>query len=192
MSEYEKDSAADMAAYLADDLDAADRVESELERNQVVRTLVRLRLRKNLTQKEVAEQMGCGASKVSKLESGNDESLKWGDIVCYAEAVGARMNLLISDEEWPAAQRIKQHVFRIHELLEELKELARTVQHDQDIISRIDEFYGQVLLNFLLRFGDSYSSLKALVPTSTAAQRLREDSSASETATEEERSPANP
>jgi transcriptional regulator with XRE-family HTH domain len=157
--------ASEIAALLADDDEAAQRVESELAKNKLVRTLVRHRLRKDLTQKQVAEAMGCGPSKISKLESGDDESLKWGDIVRYAEAVDAKLNLMVSDEQLPVADQIKHHVLLIHERLEELKRLAERVPHDESIVSKIDEFYGQVLFNFLLRFGDSYSSFQTLVPT---------------------------
>ena len=64
---------------------------------------------------------------------------------------------MADDTELPAASRIKQCVFRIHDLMESLVDLAKEVDDDTDITDKIHQFYGEVLLNFLSRFEDSYA-----------------------------------
>lgn len=159
----EFESVSEAAAHLAGDPDVKERVEREISRSQIVKILLNLRAHKGITQKEIAERMACDPSKISKLESGNDLNLKWGDIVRYLSALGAGVSVMIEDESLPAASRIKQHVFRIRDLLEELAELAKEVGDDTNITDKIHQFYGEVLMNFLARFRDSYEKLDTIV-----------------------------
>ena len=156
-------SVAEIAAHLADDKKIKGRVENEIKRNRMVSVLLQLRIQKGKTQKEVAEYIGCDPSKISKLESGNDLQLKWTDIVAYLSALGIRLNIHFEDPSLPSAGRIKQHVFAIHGLLEELAGLAQQVGDDTKIVDKIHQFYGEVLLNFLTKFGDSYKKLLPFV-----------------------------
>lgn len=71
--------------------------------------------------------------------------------------------ILFEDPSIPAAGRIKQHVFAIHSLLEKLAGLAQQVGDDTKIVDKIHQFYGEVLFNFLRKFGDSYKKLLPVV-----------------------------
>lgn len=176
----EFESVSEAAAHLAGDPDVKERVEQEISRSQIVKILLNLRAHKGMTQKEIAELMACDPSKISKLESGNDLNLKWGDIVQYLSALGAGVSIMIEDESLPAASRIKQHVFRIRDLLEELADLAKEVGDDTDITDKIHQFYGEVLFNFLARFQDSYEKLDTTVRFCGPSKSSREIVEASE------------
>lgn len=63
----------------------------------------------------------------------------------------------------PAADQIKQHVFSIHEKLESLVRIAKEVDGDTEIVGKINQFYGEVLFNFLLKFQSSHSKLRMVV-----------------------------
>jgi transcriptional regulator with XRE-family HTH domain len=154
---------AETAARLAGDEEIQGRVEHEIQRSRMVMTLLQLRIQKGKTQKQVAEYMRCDPSKLSKLESGNDLQLKWMDIMGYLSALGININILFEDQSLPAAGRIKQHVFAIHNLLEKLAALAQQVGDDTNIVDKIHQFYGEVLFNFLSKFGDSYKKLLPVV-----------------------------
>ena len=94
MSKKTKSSeAASLAALLASDPAVEAKVEREIQLSTVVSHLLALRVGKGLTQDQVAERMGCDASKISRLESGTDEGLKWMDIVGYSSAVGTDIRL---------------------------------------------------------------------------------------------------
>jgi transcriptional regulator with XRE-family HTH domain len=60
-------------------------------------TLVGIRIRKGLTQKEVAKRMGCGQSKVCKIENRYRHYLSLDDLVKYAAACECRIHITIED-----------------------------------------------------------------------------------------------
>ena len=121
--------------------------------------------------------MGCDASTVSRIESSNDRHLKWTDIVGYASALNVQMSILFDQESLPAATRIKHAVFRIHADLEGLADLAKQVGGDDKISKKIHEFYGDVLLNFMIKFSDSAEQLPRPVKVTPngASQRPKEE-----------------
>ncbi len=154
---------ADAAAHLADDPEMARKVTEEIERNELVAVLLENRVSKGLTQENVAESMGVDASTISRIESGNDRQLKWEDIAGYVNALKLRMNIMLDDPSWPAAERIKHCVFRIHDDLENLASLAHSVDGDEEITNGIARFYKDVLFNFLVGFKASHDKLSGLI-----------------------------
>jgi transcriptional regulator with XRE-family HTH domain len=160
---------AQMAAALAEDPKVEQDVREEINRNLLVSYLLSLRVSKKLTQEQVATAMGCDASKISRIESGNDENLKWGDIAAYAGALNVNICVLFEDPNLPAAERIKRCVYKISEHLKKLAELARKVGGDDDIAKKINEFSGEVLLNFLLRYKDHHDEMKSFVQIAPSA-----------------------
>jgi transcriptional regulator with XRE-family HTH domain len=155
-------SAADAAAALAGDESVREEVQKEVNRSQVVDTLQTLRLQKGVSQKRIAELMGCDASKVSRIEAGNDDALKLADVRDYVTALNIGVRLVFEDHDLPVADRIKRDVFSIHEKLEQLVEIAKQVDGDREIIDKINQFYGEVLFNFIKRFGESHSKLSTV------------------------------
>ena len=153
-------STAELAAQLAGNPKVQKQVEQEIRNSKLVSTLIIFRTQKNLSQKEIADAMGCTASKISKLESGNDQNLKWGDIVSYLAALEIKTSILFDDETLPAAYRIKHRVLEIHRLLEGLADLAQSVNDDKSIVDKIHQFYGEVLFNFLVHFEANHDLLK--------------------------------
>jgi transcriptional regulator with XRE-family HTH domain len=152
--------AAAAAAALAEDPTVEQRVDLEVRRGQFVSTLIHLRLSKGITQQQVAEKMQCDPSKISRMESGNDPS--FSDIMGYLGALNLGINIMFDDPSLPAASRIKQCVFEIHRHLESLVDLAKTDGKDTALISKIHEFYGEVLFNFVTRYEESYQKLPAI------------------------------
>lgn len=156
-------SSSDAAAYLADDAAVKQKVDAEISASTLVSAMIRMRVGKGISQSEIAKAMGCTPSKISKLEAGNDSVLKWGDVCAYLSAIGMNLSLMFDDSSLPAAERIKQCVFRTHELLEDLAKLAEEVGDDTEITQKIYQFYGEVLFNFVTRFGDSYKRLASII-----------------------------
>ena len=97
-----------MVAELADDPGAPERVEEQLRRTRIVRTLERERLRRNITQKDIAKSLGVSVSAVSRLEDMQDADIRLGDIVNYAGAIGLTVSLSMDDEKLPTTDRIKK------------------------------------------------------------------------------------
>lgn len=148
-----------LAAELAGDPEAAVRIKGHQSETHVVRELINMRVAKKCTQKELAKKMGVGPSKLCRMESSADRDLNLGDILLYVKALGLNMSVLFDDPALPAADRIKHHVFAIHSLLEQLMKLAHQVGGEDTLSDKIKQFYGEVLFNFTLGFGDSFSKL---------------------------------
>ena len=154
---------AEAAAQLAEDPQVEKRVKDEIRRNALISTLLEIRIDKGLTQEQIAASMKCAPSVISRIESGNDRQLKWADIVGYCNALKVQMNIFFNDPSSPAAERIKQYVFKIHEDLESLAALAKETGGDDDIAGGINRFYKEVLFNFLIRFKKNYDKLTAVI-----------------------------
>jgi hypothetical protein len=73
------------------------------------------------------------------------------------------MSIVFENNDLPAADQIRQHVFSIHEKLESLVRIAKEVDGDTEIVSKINKFYGEVLFNFLSKFESSHSKLRMVV-----------------------------
>ena len=154
---------AQMAAALADDPNMEQAVQDEIARNSMVSCLLSMRVSKKLSQEQVAESMGCHPSKVSRIESGSDRTLKWTDILLYASALNVSTCVLFEDPSLPAAERIKQCVFSIREHLNKLTELAGKVGANDEIAKKIHQFSGEVLFNFLVQYQDHSKELRSVI-----------------------------
>lgn len=152
-----------VAAALAEDCGVAGRMAAHDAATRVVWALTQMRVERGLSQRDLAKRMGTSASKVCRIEAGTDADLRLGDIVTFMGALDHKVTLAFEDQKLPTAERIKHHVHSIHAMLEELRALAVKVGAGDGISEGIKTFYGEVLFNFLLRFGDSYSKL----PSST-------------------------
>ena len=160
------DNIAQLAGGLAEDQGSAERVRAHAAGTQLISTLINLRNAKGLTQRKIAAKMGVNASKVCRMEAGNDDQLHWGDVLRYMRALGVNLSLLVDDPSLPATERIKHHVLNAHALLEQLRVLAQQMGEGEAITAKIKEFYGEVLFNFMLRFCNSYVRLPQTGPIS--------------------------
>jgi transcriptional regulator with XRE-family HTH domain len=153
-----------LAARLTGDPEAVVRVAAHQAETRFVWTLIAMRVAKKLSQRDLAKKMGVSPSKVCRMEAGSDQDLNLGDVMLYAKALGVSMSVLFDDPALPAAERIKHHVFAVHDLLEQLMELARHVGGDDTISAKIKQFYGEVLFNFMRGLGNCYSKLPGAIP----------------------------
>lgn len=150
---------AELAARLTGNPSMADAVRAESTKSELCETLARIRIQNGLTQRALAKRMGVSASKVCRIESGSDDDLSLGDLRQYIMALGCGITLAINQRTRSAAERIKEHIVSVHHLLDELAELAKTVGAGDQIARGIQKFYGEVLFNFLLKFGESAEKL---------------------------------
>ena len=82
---------------------------------------------------------------ISKLETGTDEELPFGEVREYARILKTRIGAVYGP---PAnhVDSIKNHVFEIRR---HLLELARLAHQDTEIENHIQAFYGETLFNIL-------------------------------------------
>ena len=118
-------SASDMARdLLAGEPEFVADLEARLHERQLVKSLAIVRARAGMTQKELAGKLGCTQSKISKLESGVDADLRFGDIAAYLEAVEHEAKIFVIPGNGTLADEVKMHAFRIKHVLDELVQLA--------------------------------------------------------------------
>ncbi|NTU52396.1 MAG: helix-turn-helix transcriptional regulator [Chlorobiaceae bacterium] len=170
------DSASEAAAFYAGDDKFKNLVDEEISQNQISYQLLQTRISKNISQKELANLMGCDPSKISRMESGNDLNLKIGDIKNFLSALDVDIKFLFEDKYLPAAEKIKNHVYAIHDQLDALAKTAKEINNDE-IIEKIKIFYGEVLLNFLIRYKDSHQTIHTITESKRIEKKQQKNSS---------------
>jgi transcriptional regulator with XRE-family HTH domain len=117
----------EMVRDLSSDDDAfAGGVCREIAARNIINHLMAMRATQGLSQKDIAERMGCSQSRVSKLENGKDDDLRIGDFHCYAEALGFQLLVLLGKKgQPPIAERIRYHTSALQDLFVELEGLVR-------------------------------------------------------------------
>lgn len=156
---------AKLAAELADDPLVEQEVKEQIEHSQFVRMLTQFRIAKGMSQADIARAMDCDPSKVSRLENGEDHDLAWKDILLYLNATRTGMNVIFHDQDASLEERTKQLVFAIHQNLEQLADIARSQDGDDEAVEKIHQFCGEVLFNFLIRFDQSYKKIQQVRPS---------------------------
>ncbi len=169
---------AKLAAELADNPEIESRVDQLIDKSQVIRILTEGRLARKMTQHDVAQRMGCNQSKVSRIEDGYDDDLTFGDMKRYLNAVDLEFTMMFHDSSAPIQERTKQLVFAIHENLEQLAEIARSQDGNDQAVEKINAFCGEVLMNFIVRYAQSFGKIQQVRPralTENSAPKPRQE-----------------
>lgn len=85
---------------LEDEPEFVAELQARLIARQTVKWLSVMCCRAGLSQKELAEKMGCSQPKISKIKSGVDKDLKLSDIIAYLELTShkARLEFALAGE----------------------------------------------------------------------------------------------
>jgi transcriptional regulator with XRE-family HTH domain len=97
---------------LANDPEFLKELEGRIAGRAVVKALAITRNKVGLTQQQLAEHMGCGQSKLSKMESGVDADLRLGDILAYLRAVGCSLKLSILPTQPASAALVVEMLYQ--------------------------------------------------------------------------------
>jgi transcriptional regulator with XRE-family HTH domain len=113
----------------------------DVENQEAVNILVSMRVAKGLTQKELANMLGCTQGRISKLEQGRDEDLRIKDFLDYTRATEDAVWITVGT---PAiSEKVKLHIRAIRRLLEELVKLPG---EDRAISNGISRFLDEILI----------------------------------------------
>lgn len=119
-------------------------LEKRIQSRRLVKTLINMRVAKNLTQSQLASLAGVNQSKISRLENGEDRELKIEDIELYAKATSSEFTLLISEEGKTLADQIKYHAVSIRQAFLKLAELSH---QDETIATGVAQLHEQAFIN---------------------------------------------
>jgi transcriptional regulator with XRE-family HTH domain len=89
-------------------------------------TLVATRIKRGLSQKDIAQRMECTQSRISKLEHGLDSTTSVGDLRAYAQAIGLDVALLFVRKQTKLADLVKVHTLMIRRAFDRMQALAAT------------------------------------------------------------------
>lgn len=152
----EHNSVAEMVRNLTDDESAAKEFESQLERRKLVHFLFALRSSAGLSQKEIAERMGCSQSRISKLENGEDDDLRLGDLRAYVKALGSDVTFLFAKRGLGLASQVKYHALKMRDGLSRLVQIAR---EDDALVKGIAGFHAEAFVNIAKMIQETASKL---------------------------------
>lgn len=148
---------------LPEEAEFADNLANQIDRRRLVAQLADLRNLMGVSQSDVAEQLGCTQSKVSKLENGYDDNVTLRDLVTYAKLFDSDLTILFSSKEDSLASQIKYYAMGIKHCFEQMNELA---QQDAEIGKGVAAFHIEALLNLVKIVGDSNKHLMSSIQPS--------------------------
>lgn len=116
----------------------------EIKNRSVSRFLFASRCKHNMTQKQLADKIGCSQGRISKIETSYDRYISIGDLLDYANALNLQLEVGFRHHSIKLVDLIKYHAFKIDENLEKLRKLA---EDDDQIKEAIKNFHGEALFN---------------------------------------------
>ena len=120
-------------------------LDQTLTNRKTARRLSALRVLKKVSQAEVAKAMGCTQSKVSKLESSDDDRWTIEDMRSYSKAIGFKTHLGIIPLDLKPTEEVKALTFAIKNRMESLTDLAKC---DEEIAVGVSNFFYEIFVNF--------------------------------------------
>lgn len=132
--------------------------EKEIQSKTIAKFLFSLRCDHKLTQKQLAEKVGCSQGRVSKIESSYDQELTLKDLMDYANALNLQVELGYRTPSVKIVDLIKYHAFKIKDYLEQLTKLAKE-KEDESINEGVQQFHGETIYNLVKITLDSLSKL---------------------------------
>lgn len=149
-------SVSQMVRETSDDASFKELFEQRLRARRIIKDLMVQRAVHDLSQRDIAEKIGCTQSRISKLEQTNDADLRLGDLAQYADALGLRVNIILETKEWTPVTRIKKFAFQIKREMDKLGALAAD---DHLIAKGVAEFVGEAFFNLMRIMQDSVKKL---------------------------------
>ena len=139
---------------LSEDAEFKKSAINEIENKSIAKFLFSLRCKHNLTQKQLADKIGCTQSRISKIESSYDSEITIKNLMDYGEALNLQLGIEYRNKNIKIADLIKYHAFKIKEYLEKLVDLVG----DDEALAKgvfnmhLETLYNMTNLIFFLKF----------------------------------------
>lgn len=142
------------------DIAPDDTFRTEFDKHVAARGLIKhllgMRAVRGLSQRDVADAIGCTQSRISKLENANDADVRLGDLKAYANAVGCDLVAHPLPRDVKPVDKVKCHAVAIKRHMDDLARLARS---DEEIAEGVAAFFYECFVNVFLMMGDSARQL---------------------------------
>lgn len=146
----------DMFRSVTDDHELVEAAEEVASRHRIVNKLLAERASLGRSQAEIAGQLGCSQSRVSKMESAGDDDWSLGDLRSYSEAVECDIEIAVVPRNMRPVDRVKCHAFAIKRHMDDMATLA---QSDESIAEGVSHFFYEVFVNFAAIIGGAVKAL---------------------------------
>lgn len=155
-------------------------LEGVIKAGAMVRRMMDMRIALGITQRQVAEVLQCSPSRISKLESGDDDRVSWADLSAYFGALNVDVRLVLDAHDLPADERLRMLIGDIAHLLGAVADVAEFAGDTGAVRMKSHAFLGEVLLPLLVAGGvasgqravggGSSDDSKTALPTARAAE----------------------
>lgn len=150
-------SVGDMVRGLSEDEKFKNEALNELQNRGIARLLFVLRCNNKLTQKAMAEKIGCSQARVSKIEASKDEELSIKDLEDYGKALSLKLTIGYREKNIKYVDMVKYHAFEIRRYLQLLSDLSK---EDEQITDGVADFHFEALINISKIIFDGVMNLK--------------------------------
>ena len=131
-------------------------IANKIKGRALAKFLFYLRCEHGLSQKELAERIGCTQSRISKIEHSLDKDLTIQNLLDYAKVLNLQLEIGYRHPSVKIVDLIKYHAFKIKVYLNELNTLAK----DDDALQQsIKKFHLEAFFNIGKIIWDSLSKI---------------------------------
>lgn len=96
-----------------------------IDERSLSRHITILRHMLKLTQKDIAEKIGCSQSKISKIENSPDREISVKDLADYSDALGLSMLIRWERKDTNIVDRVKYHYCKLRDSLEKILDMSK-------------------------------------------------------------------
>ena len=129
---------------LPEDPGFADELQEQIDRRKIVDQLARLRNLNGISQADVAAELKCTQSRISKLENGFDEDVTVSELAAYAKVAGCDLSLNFEPRDAALTSRIAYHSDAIKACFDRI---AGVEEGDRAIGKGVAAFHLDALVN---------------------------------------------
>ncbi len=116
---------ADLITGLSEDENFKKDALKHISENGLGKFLTFLRCEHRLTQKEMADKLGCTQGRISKIESAKDDSLSIKDFIDYGNALGLELEIGFRSKGMKWVDMVKYHAFQMQRYLNNIVQVAK-------------------------------------------------------------------
>lgn len=114
-------------------------LEKEIKGKQISKTLFTMRCKRGLTQSQLSEKTRFSQGKISKIERAFDTDLTVKDLAAYCSALNMRVEIGFSDMRMTMVDQVKYHFFKLKNLLDEMRNLAKGDKSMEEGVKKFTE-----------------------------------------------------
>ena len=141
-----RDISAMLKANFPKDQEFVKDVEEKIQASLLTNTLAMLRNSRSMTQLQVAQKIGCGQGKISKIEAAEDDDVSFGDIKSFAQATGYDVEIIFRRQGATLVDDIKYYTQRMKSCFDRMAHLS---QQDEGAANSITKFCKGALFNLV-------------------------------------------